>query len=157
MARARMRIAKWDTRQLIDTVDGAFARRMERAAAYVASDVKRSMKGGGKPHMPSRPGDPPNIDTGELRRSIHHQVIVQNHIVRGYVIAAAVYARALELGYLPNNLLPRPFLRPTLARCQPAIVRILIGKPIQGAYTSLADIRTAQRMGILANASFGGA
>lgn len=155
MARARMRIAKWDTRQLIDTVDGAFARRMERAAAYVASDVKRSMKGGGKPHVPSRPGEPPRVDTGGLRRSVHHQVTVQRHVVRGYVIAAHPGARALELGYPPNNLLPRPYLRPALARTQPAIVRILIGKPIQG-YTSLGDIRQAHAMGTVSRASFGG-
>lgn len=155
MAKVRMRLAKWDARPFIRMVDGEFAARMTRAAAFVATDVRRSMKGGGSPHTPSRPYEVPRIDTGELRRSIRHQVTVENHQVRGYVIAGAPYARALELGYPPGNLLPRPYLRPALARTQPQIVRILIGKPL-GGYLSIADIKTATEMGIVSRRTLGG-
>lgn len=156
MAQSRMRVAKWNPQGFLRAIDGQLAQRMEVAAGLVEADVKRSMKGGGSPHVPSRPGEPPRIDTGELRRSIHHSVVVNRGSIRGYVIAGAPYARALELGYAPGNLLPRPYLRPALARMQPAIVRVLLGKG-PGGYLSLMDIRDAQSRGFVARTTFGGA
>lgn len=155
MASTRMRIAKWNPEGFMRAIDGSLAVRMEQAAGYVEREVKRSMKGGGDPHVPSRPGEPPRVDTGELRRSIHHKVEVKRSSIRGYVIAGAPYARALELGYAPGNLLPRPYLRPALRRSQPGLVRILLGKGPSG-YTSLADIKAATARGFVSRASFGG-
>lgn len=146
------RITRWNPQAFIASVDGAMAQRMERASGLLEADVKGSMVGGGKPHVPSRPGEPPHVDTGGLRRSVRHLVIVQNGVIRGFVQANHVAAHALEVGYAPGNLLARPYLRPALARMQPRIIRILLGQEESG-YLSLSGIRQAQHRGFVARVS----
>lgn len=144
MARARMRMVRWQPERLLDALSGDLAPRMERAAQLVETRVKQSMVGGGSPHVPSAPGEPPHVDTGQYRRSITHSVMVTRRSVRGYVIANGVQARALELGYPPGNLLPRPHLRPQLtnARTRADVYRIITGsgRPL-GSIPTLAEIK----------------
>lgn len=72
----------------------------------------------------SREGEPPAPDTGDLRRSFTtggiRRVIERATMVRGIVGQGSglsevkKYARALEYGYEPNNLKPRPYLDPVV-------------------------------------------
>ena len=97
-------------------------------------------------HWSSKPGEPPHVDTGRLRASITWAIsegaqqgtmlvnpstdpdnpsketdAVQKPEKKETEIIAIVgtnveYARALELGFLPRGLVPRPYLRPALER-----------------------------------------
>jgi len=73
--------------------------------------VNRSRLGGGTvTHTASRPGDPPNTDTGKLVQSI--QVEVRSGDV--YVGTGLSYAPHLEFG--TKNMQARPWLFPALER-----------------------------------------
>lgn len=61
----------------------------------------------GKGHVPSKPGEPPNNDTGVLANNIEVQ---QQEPLRVQVIAAAPYASALEMG--TSKMAARPFMAP---------------------------------------------
>lgn len=62
---------------------------------------------------PSVPGNPPAYVSGELERSIQVQKVNQY----AYKLAIdAVYSAALEFGYSPRNLKPRPYIRPAFDR-----------------------------------------
>lgn len=65
---------------------------------------------------PSKPGQPPRVLHGALRGSISHRVDVKGSTVDVYIGAHTPYARALELGYKPRSLAPRPYLRPGLRK-----------------------------------------
>lgn len=79
-------------------------------------DIIQSSWSGYSP-PPSMPGETPHIETGELKDSIR---IEQKRDVLGHYAAAWVilfdspYAAALEFGYSPRNLAPRPFIRPAV-------------------------------------------
>lgn len=78
------------------------------------TEAKKSMEGGGRPHTPSRPGEPPHVDTGRLRSSITHEVEETLTGIVGRVGTNVVYGRFLELG--TSKMKARPFLRPALRR-----------------------------------------
>ena len=72
-------------------------------------------------HKASAPGEVPANDLGMLAASVEAEVDpVQFNLV---LSANAPYARALELG--TSKMLPRPFLRPALARWRGRIVDAL--------------------------------
>lgn len=66
----------------------------------------------------SAPGDPPKTDQGDLGRGITMPVYENGYIV---IKSTAPYSLALEYGYEPNNLEPRPFMRPALKSKVPGI------------------------------------
>ncbi len=61
----------------------------------------------GKAHVPSKPGEPPNNDTGVLANNIEVQ---QPEPLRVQVVAGAPYAAALEMG--TSKMAARPFMAP---------------------------------------------
>ena len=63
--------------------------------------------GGKHQHVPSRPGEPPNFDTGWLAGSIE---VVQPDPILVEVGALAHYAAPLEFG--TSKMAARPFMRP---------------------------------------------
>ena len=70
---------------------------------------------------PSRPGDPPKVVTGDLRKSVRSDVTSSPTSVVGRAGATTPYARALEFGVFAKisfgpgaGLAPRPYLRPAL-------------------------------------------
>jgi HK97 gp10 family phage protein len=77
-------------------------------------------------HTASRPGDPPNTDTGALTKSV--QVEVRQDGV--YVGSSLDYALYLEIG--TSNMAERPWLVPSLTQNTPAI-RKLIADAVQKA------------------------
>lgn len=118
-------------------------RRMFRAVNMVRNNVVKKLneKGQGEPYVryfngqriegnASRPFDPPATFTGELKNNINVRVrgTVGGGAI-GEIVASAPYAKALEFG--TTNMLPRPFLHPTLEENKGNIRRIFRKK---GAY-----------------------
>lgn len=85
-----------------------------RKALEVEDNAKRSMQGGGRPHQPSRPGQPPRVDTGLLRSSITHEVESDLFSVEARVGTNVKYGLFLEIG--TEKMEPRPWLRPALMK-----------------------------------------
>lgn len=82
----------------------------------------------GKGHVPSRPGEPPNADTGVLDRSIE---TAKTGPLTVEVSANAPYAVALEFG--TSKMAERPFMRPAVARKRKeaiALVRAAVRKVV---------------------------
>lgn len=101
---------------------------MERACLWVEGTVKRSFTFNG----PSKPGEPPAVDTGRLRSSITHEVRVEGDGVIGLVGTNVEYARRLEFGFVGTDKLgrninqpARPFLRPAVFNNKAEIIRQL--------------------------------
>lgn len=83
----------------------------------------RRKKGGG--YVPSRPGEPPAIQTGTLRRSMTTELDVDHDGVVGRVGPGkeGFYARYLEFG--TRKMKARPHLRPAIDRNRRRIFDIL--------------------------------
>lgn len=86
---------------------------LDRLAMEVEREAKLSMrKGGGKAHVPSAPGTPPNVQTGNLRSSISWARMGASWVIgpttQGY------YGRYHEHGSRRHPR--RPFMRPALDR-----------------------------------------
>lgn len=87
------------------------------AALYAAGqeieiDAEHSITAGsisGKGHVPSRPGQPPNRDTGDLDKNIETTVEAQNPPTV-HVTSHMPYSAALEYG--TSKMAARPFMRP---------------------------------------------
>lgn len=77
----------------------------------IEADSKNSMVGGGSPHAPSAPGQPPHVDTGHLKDSIGFEMTGQTS---GEVTAGADYSAMLEYG--TSRMPARPFLTPAVDR-----------------------------------------
>ncbi len=78
---------------------------------------------------PSSPGQPPAVRDEDLRNSIR---VEQARNPRGQfskafsVVVEAEYGAALEFGYSPNNLKPRPFVRPAVLKMQTQIAGFFV-------------------------------
>ncbi|MGI3128618.1 HK97-gp10 family putative phage morphogenesis protein [Nitratireductor sp. PBL-C9] len=87
------------------------------AALYAAGqeieiDAEHSITEGsisGAGHVPSRPGQPPNRDTGDLDKNIETTVEAQNPPTV-HVTSHMPYSAALEYG--TSKMAARPFMRP---------------------------------------------
>ena len=73
----------------------------------------------------SKPGEPPRVQTGTLRRSITHEMDPTLPIVR--IGSGVKYGLYLEMG--TDKMAPRPFLRPALVKSKKKIIA-LFRKPI---------------------------
>ena len=105
---------------------------IKKSALLVEGDTKKSMRGGGSPHVPSRPGEPPRVDTNLLRASITHQFI---RGPKGNIVDAKVGVRSgddpdkynygIYLEFGTSNIQKRPFLLPALNKNAKAIRRFI--------------------------------
>ena len=71
---------------------------------------------GKKKHHPSYPGEAPAPDTGNLMRSVTHDIEVNGTEAIGHVGSIAKYAPYLEYG--TSKMKPRPILSTALIKCQ---------------------------------------
>lgn len=71
---------------------------------------------GGKNHVPSNPGAPPNNDSGHLRDNIE---VSQPSALVGRVTSHAEYSSELEFG--TSRMAARPFLRPARDKLAPKV------------------------------------
>lgn len=67
-----------------------------------------------KPHTASAPGDPPAVDTGELRASYGHSVQATPAGADLRIASGSDHAAYMEFG--TSRIKPRPHLRPLMAR-----------------------------------------
>lgn len=102
-AEAALRALAFDGKRIVVRSFGRGTR-----APLMRDERGRFIKGSGrKIHVVSRPGDPPNVDTGRLRSSIY----VRKHGRLVYAIGTEVeYAPHLEFGTV--KMAARPFMRP---------------------------------------------
>jgi HK97 gp10 family phage protein len=82
---------------------------------------------GGKFHVPSKPGEPPNNDTGVLANNIE---TVQTGPLKVVVTSNAPYSQELEFG--TSKMAARPFMRPAAARNRKKVTD-LVAKAINKA------------------------
>lgn len=107
-----------------------FSMRMRAAVTFLEREVKKKLTGqrSGEvygDHQASAPGEPPAVDTGNLRASITGLVDDKGVTIRGFVGSNVEYVRYLELG--TEKMTKRPFLIPTILENQDKIMRILAG------------------------------
>lgn len=74
----------------------------------------------GKNHVPSKPGEPPNQDTGVLAGNIE---TTRAGKLRVRVTSKAGYSSALEFG--TSKMAARPFMRPARDKMRPQIEKLL--------------------------------
>ena len=110
----------------------------EKAARMIEADIVRSLSvgqdavrrrdGSLRGLDPSKPGQPPHLLEGHLRRSIDHRVEKHPKYIDIFVIAGASYARVLEYGGMSGkaNIAARPFMRPALARNRDKAISMLV-------------------------------
>jgi hypothetical protein len=95
-------------------VTAASVRVVKRSQAEVEKSAKKSFTGSHSAGEPtgSVPGEPPDVVTGSLRRSIiSDKPRISGFAVTGHVYPSVVYARIQELGG-GNNLPARPYMQP---------------------------------------------
>lgn len=135
-------ITSWRAAEFQASVAQKVEHGMELACAMLETEAKLSVSISGDHHGgdPSAPGEPPHLQSGELRAGISHTVdAFDGQMVRGHlgVLASSPankYARRLELGFAGvdslgrhYNQAPRPYLRPAVLRNRDRVVE-LIGK-----------------------------
>jgi len=74
----------------------------------------------GKNHVPSAPGEPPNEDTGTLRRNI---ISTQPAPLRARVSSNAPYSAFLE--YCTSKMAARPFMVPAARKVRQQVVDLV--------------------------------
>jgi hypothetical protein len=87
----------------------------------------------GKGHVPSRPGEPPNNNLGDLVRGITHE---QTGPTSAVVISQSQAALSLEVG--TSRMAARPYMGPAGAMEQGAIAKLVAG----GVKRAAAKTRT---------------
>lgn len=94
-----------------------------RAADRVRTEYIDMVNEGGAPgpaHVPSKPGQPPNTDTGRLVGSVSSRVVRKN------VTETSVEAEyGVPLEYGTDKMAPRPALRPAFNEMKPHILNNL--------------------------------
>ena len=97
-------------KSLEDGVGDAANKALRVIAQKIRADAKRSITAGsvsGKNHLPSKPGEPPNNDTGTLAAGLVDETFPAQ--LRAEVRAEAAYSSALEFG--TSKMAARPFMR----------------------------------------------
>ena len=95
--------------RLLGVIPGRADDIVEVASRRIEKRAKLSMKGGGDPHQPSAPGEPPHRDTSALAASIH--VEKPKPVVRD-IIDGVEYGIHLEYG--TSDMAARPWLTPAV-------------------------------------------
>ena len=91
---------------------------LDDSTKHMAERVVEYIRDNWSPVSPSTPFEPPAVVTGELDAMMS---VEQSRDILGRFASAfrikfeAEYAAALEWGYDPNHLAPRPFIRPAIA------------------------------------------
>lgn len=96
---------------------------VHEGADMIRAEAFRSISAGsvsGKGHFPSKPGEPPNRDTGVLQANLE---AVKTGALKAEVRSEARYARALEFG--TSKVAARPYMRPARDKMRAKIQRRL--------------------------------
>lgn len=126
---------KWNTQKFLNKVDNINSDSMTKACELLTNHIKDNMKDGGDPHVPSKPGQFPAVDTAKLKGSISYHTsdgksggltspANGSDAVRppgrqlkgikvGVVGTNTKYGSFVEDG--TSKMQPRPYLRPALS------------------------------------------
>ncbi|RKY10355.1 MAG: hypothetical protein DRP56_01210 [Planctomycetota bacterium] len=126
---------EWNGQQMFMVATKETVKAMKQAAIHTQGVAKNMIgKGGGKPHRPSMPGNPPRRDTGILASSVSYSVKVRGFTVKGMVGSDSDRIRGRRPGTDPmyglwletgtNKMAARPWLKPSLIKATPKIVSI---------------------------------
>lgn len=125
---------EWYGEQRIREIRARLQRNMERIVAKMDDDIKSSMRSTtrGEPDPRARsgsrslPGHPPAVQSATLIGSVFSEVKEDKEGVFGVVGSRdVVYARALEFGFEPKKLAPRPWLFPAFERIRGKVTEML--------------------------------
>lgn len=91
---------------------------LDDSVKHMAEGVVDYIRDNWSPVSPSTPLEPPAVVTGELDAMM--KIEQSRDLLGRYASAFKIkfeteYAAALEYGYDPNHLAPRPFIRPAIA------------------------------------------
>lgn len=128
-------------RQRLKKLTGGEVIKAARRVLYVGADMiraeaHRGISAGsvsGKNHVPSKPGEYPNRDTGVLQAHLKSELTGE---LEAQVSSEAPYAQALEFG--TSRMAARPHLRPARDKKAPEIQRLFeteIDKLVKGSGT----------------------
>jgi len=141
---------KFHTKEVIRSIEQAAAQRMEEAVIHVRevtidtlgqpgtgrvythyfwSDASGRLRRGrerGKPHQASAPGEPPAVDTGELRQSVRWTIEGSGTEVTGTVGTKKKHGKMLEFG--TTKIKARPWLHPSFLKSLDKVKQILGSK-----------------------------
>jgi HK97 gp10 family phage protein len=114
----------WNSDVITKKLEGKVRGRLRRIGAMLRKYIiMKITKGKTRRDGPSKPGQPPHVDTGRLRQSIAWELHSDG---RGVRIGTNVnYGKYLEEG--TRHMAPRPYLRPSLKESRAMIKMILSG------------------------------
>lgn len=132
----------WNGRPFFMLATKETVKAMKMATIYTQGVAKQMIgEGGGKPHKPSKPGDPPKKEHGILGASVSYDVKVKGLVVQGRVGSDSDKIRGRRPGTDPmyglwletgtRKMAARPWLVPSVIKATPKIVQIFkkaIGK-----------------------------
>lgn len=119
--KAKRRIESLAGREKIELVGQALFAGGEMIKAEAARSITEGAVSG-KGHVPSKPGEPPNEDTGTLRRNITVTQIGPLHV---RVASNAPYSAHLEFG--TSKMAARPFMGPAARAKKKEVVALVRG------------------------------
>lgn len=116
---AKRRIASMSGREKIALVGRALFAGGEMLKAHAQHSITEGAVSGAN-HVPSKPGEPPNEDTGELRRGITVTQLGPLHV---RVASNAPHSGHLERG--TSKMAARPFMGPAARATRKPIVALV--------------------------------
>jgi hypothetical protein len=121
----------WNAPDVVDEIRSKTLVNVQAATNSLEKHVKTKISRPGA-GIPSAPGEPPHMQTGELLESVDQQIQVNPTEIIGTVYTTSPYAMRLEFGFVGIDVLgrhydqaPRPWLRPSLAETEQEIAQIL--------------------------------
>lgn len=123
----------WYGNQRLKEFEKMMWRRLKTAASYLRREMIRKVsRGKTRVDGPSLPGQPPHIDTGDLRKSIGIEMLPAGTFrgMQANIGTTMVHGYWLEVGTM--KMAPRPWARSTFNESFGTIVDILHGgkKPL---------------------------
>lgn len=106
-------------------------RAIKKGALFFVAEVKKELskqgtgkqyRRGRKIHIASAPGQPPAVDTGQLRASITH--LVEREFRAWIAMVGTNLQKAAPLEFGTSRMAARPFILTTLTRIRPQVIKI---------------------------------
>lgn len=128
---------KWYGNKVINNVIKQVTDALNDSGDFYVREIKQSFKPGHwrrwrsklkdqKYHWSSEIGQPPSVDTGNLKDNVFHRVVKSPSNIKlqiGISLKKVIYARAMEFGLPQKKVAPRPWLRPAFQRIKKVINR----------------------------------
>lgn len=136
---------KWNGDKIFNRIYDNIASQLDTLGDQTVREIKQSFPQGSyrkwaskkRPvqwwHWSSSPGQPPAVDSGDLKDNVFYRVIREPLRIRlqwGISLLKVPYAIAMEFGNPAKRVAPRPWLRPSGERLRKVIYKYLGGAKI---------------------------